>query len=55
MESASNSTTLIIPSEKPNSVTPNPTNSPVTPNSALTDSNKNTNIGTLLAISVQLF
>ena len=47
MELASNSTTPIITPEEPNSVTPNLTNSPVTPNATLIDFNKNTNIETL--------
>ena len=44
MELASNSTTSTITPEEPNSVTPNLTNFPVTPNATLTGSNKNTNI-----------
>ena len=47
MELASNSTTLMITPGEPNSVTPNLTNSHVTPNATLTGSNKNTNIETL--------
>ena len=47
MELASNSTTPIITPEEPNSVPPNLTNPPVTPNATLTGSNKNTNIETL--------
>ena len=47
MELASNSTTPIITPEEPNSVTPNLTNSPVTPNATMNGSNKNTNIETL--------
>ena len=41
MELASNSTMAIITSEETNSVTPNLTNSPVTPDATLTGSNKN--------------
>ena len=47
MELANNSTMAIITQEDPNSVMPNLTNSPVTPNATLTCSNKNTNIETL--------
>ena len=47
MESASNPTTPLITREEPNSVTPNLTNSPVTPNTTLTGSNKNTKFKTL--------
>ena len=47
MELVSNSTTPTITPEAPNSVTPNLTNCPVTPNATLTDSNKNTNIEAL--------
>ena len=47
MELANNSTMAIITQEEPNSVMPNLTNSPVTPNATLTCSNKNTNIETL--------
>ena len=47
MESASNSTTPVITPEEPNSVTPNLTKSPVTPNLTLTSSNKSTNFETL--------
>ena len=47
MELASNSTTPIITSEEPNSVTPNLTNSSITPNATLNGSNKNTSIETI--------
>ena len=47
MELPSNSITPIITPDKPNSITPNLTNSPVAPNKPLTGSNKNINIETL--------
>ena len=47
MELARNTKMSIITHEEPNSVTPNLTNSPVTPNATLTGSNRNTNIETL--------
>ena len=47
MELANISTTPIITTEEPNSVMPNLTNSPVSPNTTLNGSNKNTNVETL--------
>ena len=55
MELANNSTVPIVMPEETNSVTPNLTNSPVTPNATFTGFNKNTNIEIISPCDCRLF